>query len=40
MIDVLAEAGADLNAKSRWWAGGFGLTHLASPELAAAASPR
>lgn len=35
MIDVLVDAGADLNAKSRWWAGGFGLTHSASPELAA-----
>ncbi|MBL9139003.1 MAG: hypothetical protein JNK85_24255, partial [Verrucomicrobiales bacterium] len=27
MLDVLLEAGADLNAKSRWWAGGFGLLH-------------
>lgn len=35
MIDALVNAGADLNAKSRWWAGGFGLTHSASPELAA-----
>ena len=35
MIDALVDAGADLNAKSRWWAGGFGLTHSASPELAA-----
>ncbi len=25
MIDVLLEAGADINAKSNWWAGGFGL---------------
>ena len=24
MLDVLLEAGADIDAKSRWWAGGFG----------------
>jgi hypothetical protein len=35
MLDVLLEAGADLNAKSRWWAGGFGLLHTAPPDLAA-----
>src|SRR4029078_4341608 len=29
MLDVLLEAGADLDAKSRWWAGGFGLLHNA-----------
>jgi ankyrin repeat protein len=40
MIDVLLAAGADLNAKSRWWAGGFGLLHAASPELAAYAIER
>ena len=40
MIDALLAAGADLNAKSRWWAGGFGVTHLASPELAAYAVER
>lgn len=34
MLDVMLEAGADVNAKSRWWAGGFGLLHLADPELA------
>jgi hypothetical protein len=34
MLDVLLEAGADINAKSRWWAGGFGLLHSASPALA------
>lgn len=34
MLDVLLEAGADINARSRWWAGGFGLLHSASPELA------
>jgi hypothetical protein len=35
MLDVLLAFGADLNAKSRWWAGGFGLLHGASPEVAA-----
>jgi ankyrin repeat protein len=35
MIDALVASGADLNAKSRWWAGGFGVTHVVSPELAA-----
>src|SRR5271156_31911 len=40
MLDVLLDAGADLNAKSRWWAGGVGLLHWASPELAAYAMER
>ncbi len=40
MLDVLLAAGADLNAKSRWWAGGFGLLHGAPPELAAYAIER
>jgi ankyrin repeat protein len=40
MLDVLLEAGADINAKSRWWAGGFGLLHCAEPELAAYAIQR
>jgi hypothetical protein len=40
MLDVLLDAGADLNAKSSWWAGGFGLLHGASPELAAYAIQR
>jgi len=40
MLDVLLEAGADINAKSRWWAGGFGLLHCAKPELAAYAVER
>src|SRR6185503_17681706 len=34
MLDALIEAGADLNAKSQWWAGGFGFLHTAKPELA------
>src|SRR4030095_1345600 len=29
-----------INAKSRWWAGGFGLLHGAEPELAAYAIKR
>jgi hypothetical protein len=40
MLDVLLAAGADLNVKSNWWAGGFGLLHQASPELAAYAIRR
>jgi ankyrin repeat protein len=40
MLDVLLAAGADLNAKSRWWAGGFGLLHSAAPELATYAIQR
>lgn len=35
MLDVLLDAGADINARSRWWAGGFGLLDCASPDLAA-----
>jgi ankyrin repeat protein len=34
MLDVLLAAGADINAKSRWWAGGFGILHGAEPDLA------
>jgi hypothetical protein len=40
MLDVLLAAGADLDARSLWWAGGFGLLHQASPELAAHAVAR
>src|SRR5437899_2819556 len=40
MLDVLLAAGADINAKSRWWAGGFGLLHGASPDVAAYAIER
>ena len=40
MLDVLLDAGADINAKSRWWAGGFGLLHGATPDLAAYAIQR
>ncbi len=34
MLDVFLEAGADINARSRWWAGGFGLLDSAEPALA------
>lgn len=34
MLDVLLDAGADINARSDWWAGSFGLLDSASPELA------
>ena len=40
MLDVLLEVGGDINAKSRWWAGGFGLLHSAEPDLAAYAIQR
>ena len=40
MLDVLLDAGADINARSRWWAGGFGLLHGAEPELASYAIQR
>jgi ankyrin repeat protein len=34
MLDVLLEAGADINARSRWWAGSFGILDTIKPELA------
>ncbi len=40
MIDALLDAGADVNGKSQWWAGGFGLLHSVGPELAAYAIER
>jgi len=40
MLDVLLNAGADINARSRWWAGGFGLLDCADPDLAAYAIQR
>ncbi|HWX21131.1 MAG TPA: ankyrin repeat domain-containing protein [Candidatus Binatia bacterium] len=40
MLDALLEAGADINGRSRWWAGGFGLLDCARPELAAYAIKR
>jgi ankyrin repeat protein len=40
MLDVLLDAGADINARSKFWAGGFGLLDNAKPELAAYAIER
>jgi ankyrin repeat protein len=40
MLDVLLEAGADINGRSRWWAGGFGILDCASPDVAAYAIER
>ena len=40
MLDVLIEGGADINARSRWWAGGFGLLDLANPDVATHAIER
>ncbi len=34
MVDVLLEFDADLNQKSEWWAGGWGILETAKPELA------
>jgi ankyrin repeat protein len=33
MIDVLLDAGANINARTRWWAGGFGVLDSSDPEL-------
>ena len=34
MLDLLLDAGADINARSRWWAGGFGILDSVEPGLA------
>jgi ankyrin repeat protein len=33
MIDALLEFGANVNERSRWWAGSFGVLDFASPDL-------
>src|SRR6202012_4766840 len=33
MIDALLDAGANINARTRWWAGGFGVLDSSGPEL-------
>src|SRR5229473_2654936 len=33
-IDVLLRAGSDINARSRWWAGGIGVLDECAPEMA------
>ncbi len=40
MMDVLLDAGADIDAKSSWWAGGFGLLHTCDEAIAKAAIER
>jgi ankyrin repeat protein len=40
MLDAFLDAGADINARSRWWAGGFGLLDSADPQVAAHAINR
>ena len=35
MIDALLEAGANINARTKWWAGSFGVLDGCGPELAA-----
>jgi hypothetical protein len=40
MLDVLLDAGADINGRSRWWAGGFGILDCASTEVASYAIER
>jgi hypothetical protein len=40
MLDVLLDAGVDINGRSRWWAGGFGILDYASPEVSAYAIER
>jgi len=35
IVDALLDAGANINERTRWWAGGFGVLDSASPELAA-----
>ena len=34
IIDALLDAGANINERTRWWAGGFGVLDSASPKLA------
>lgn len=34
LVDVLLDHGADVNAKSAWWAGGFGVLHGKNPDMA------
>lgn len=34
IIDLLLDAGANINERSRWWAGSFGVLDSAGPELA------
>ena len=40
MLDLLLNAGADINSRSKWWAGSFGLLDTINPDLAAYAVER
>src|SRR6185369_15045476 len=40
MLDALLDAGADIDARSKWWAGGFGVLDQAEPAVAAGAIKR
>jgi ankyrin repeat protein len=33
VVDALLDSGADINVRSRWWAGGFGVLDVADPVL-------
>jgi ankyrin repeat protein len=33
LVDALLDAGANINARTKWWAGSFGVLDLSSPEL-------
>jgi ankyrin repeat protein len=33
VVDALLDGGADINVRSRWWAGGFGVLDVADPVL-------
>ncbi len=33
IIDALLDAGANINARTKWWAGSFGALDMSSPEL-------
>jgi len=35
MVDALLESGANINERSRWWAGSFGVLDFANPDLSA-----
>jgi ankyrin repeat protein len=35
LVDALLEAGANINARTKWWAGSFGVLDMSTPELAA-----
>jgi hypothetical protein len=40
MLDVLLESGADIDRRSQWWAGGFGILDWVRPDIAAYAIER